>query len=392
MKKIVVLNLGSTSFKLKLFEIDKDESLFASGSIEIGKNGKCRIGVNSINWESDCNCLSHADAMNYCIQMIREAGVAVDLERVDAIGYKAVHGGTITGAHIVDDKLLAEMERMVVFAPAHNPVYLDMINYIRGKYPLITQIACFETAFHSTQPLYRTVYGVPYNWVNQLGVRRYGFHGSSHSFIAWKMSQEAPEMRKIISCHLGGSSSLCAIQDGKSVATSMGATPQSGLFHNNRVGDFDVFCFPALAEKMGGINNVISMLSNESGFKGLSGVSNDLRDVIAAADSGNDRAELAINAFCDNIVGYIGMYTAYMGGLDAIIFTGGIGFNSARIRRYVCDKLSFINAKLNSDKNIAGNEGCISGIDSGVSLWIFEANEELMVARGCMNCLNNVCH
>jgi len=389
MRRILVLNLGSTSFKLKLFEIDKDEKLLASGSVEIGENGKSKISANSIVLEANCSCLCHADAMEHCIQMIKKAGVDVDLEKVDAVGYKAVHGGAISGARIVDDELLAEMERMIPFAPAHNPVYLGMMHYIRGKYPQITQVACFETSFHQTQPFYRAVYGVPYEWVYRFGIRRYGFHGSSHSFIAWKMSQAVPRLKRIISCHLGGSSSLCAIQDGKSVATSMGATPQSGLFHNNRVGDFDVFCLTTLAEKMGGINNVMSKLSKESGFKGLSGVSNDLRDVITAADCGDSQAKLAIDAFCDNITGYIGMYTAYMGGLDAIVFTGGIGFNSARIRSDVCNRLGFINVKLNEEKNIAGNEGCISDTDSRVSVWIFETNEELMVARGCMDCLNN---
>ena len=389
MRKILVLNLGSTSFKLKLFEIYKDEKLLASGSVEIGENGKSKISANNIVLEANCTCLCHADAMEHCIQMIEKAGIVVDLKKVDAIGYKAVHGGAISGARIIDEMLLAEMEKMIPFAPAHNPVYLSMMRHIREKYPLITQVACFETSFHQTQPLYRAVYGVPYEWIQQFGIRRYGFHGSSHSFIAWKMSQAAPRLKRIISCHLGGSSSLCAIQDGKSAAASMGVTPQSGLFHNNRVGDLDVFCLPTLAEKMGGIDNVMSILSKESGFKGLSSVSNDLREVITAADYGNSQAKLAIEAFCDNIVGYIGMYTAYMGGLDAIVFTGGIGFNSARIRSDVCNRLGFINVKLNEEANIAGNEGCISGTGSGISVWIIETNEELMVARGCMDCLNN---
>jgi acetate kinase len=388
MKKIMVINLGSTSFKFKLFEIDKNERLLASGSVEIGKRGKSGISANNIDWEADCNCLSHADAMDYCIRRIIEAGIIADLGMVDAVCYKAVHGGAISGARIIDEELLAEMERMVAFAPAHNPAYLSIMRHIRQKYPLLTQVAHFETSFHLTQPLYRAVYGVPFEWHKEFRIRRYGFHGASHSFIAWKMSQEAPELKRIISCHLGGSSSLCAIKNGKSIANSMGSTPQSGLFHNNRVGDFDVFCLPTLAEKMGGIDSVMRVLSRESGFKGLSGVSNDLRDVIVAADSGNNQAKLAIDAFCDNIVGYIGMFTAYLGGLDAIVFTGGIGFNSIRIRSSVCDKLSFINVKLNSEKNIAGNEGCISAADSGVPVWIFKTDEELMVARGCINCLN----
>jgi acetate kinase len=201
------------------------------------------------------------------------------------------------------------------------------------------------------------------------------------------MALVAPAARRIVSAHLGGSSSLCAILDGKSVANSFGATLQSGLFHNNRVGDMEAFCLPTLMEKLGGRDCALEALSKKSGFLGLSGVSGDLRAVEEAAKAGNERAELAIVAFADQIVGYTGMYAAFLGGLDALVFTGGIGLNAAPLRARVADRLSFVNAKLDAAKNVRGYEGRISAPDSGVEIWSLETNEELMVARGCVRVL-----
>ncbi|MDD3336163.1 MAG: acetate/propionate family kinase [Eubacteriales bacterium] len=389
MFRILVLNLGSTSFKFKLYQMDREERALASGWVEcIGGEGRYAMHAGEACVEGDCCCLTHLEALELCMSEMTRVGVTIDIAALDALGYKAVHGGTISGSHVVDDALLAEMERMVSFAPAHNPVYLAMMRSIRTKYPEVLQIACFETAFHSTIPLERAVYGVPLEWVEQYGVRRYGFHGSSHSYIAWKMGKERPLAQRVISAHLGGSSSLCAILNGKSVAASMGATPQSGLFHNNRVGDFDAFCLPVLAQKLGGLDNAMRTLSSKSGLLGLSGVSNDVRAVEAAAQGGNERAQLALDAFVDAIVGYIGMYTAYLGGLDALCFTGGIGLNDTGIRAAVIQKLGFLGAKLDERLNLSGYKGRISAADSKIEIWSLETNEELMVARGCVKVLN----
>ena len=389
MRRILVLNLGSTSFKFKLYNMDEDEILLASGGVEsIGAQGAYRIWANGREEKARCRCQTHIDALEWCMGVLSHMGVSVDMASLDAVGYKAVHGGGISGSRAVDGPLMAEMERMCALAPAHNPVYLEMMRRVKERYPGLKQIACFETAFHATVPLERTVYGIPYAWMEQLGIRRYGFHGSSHSYIAWKMAQEAPQARRLVSVHLGGSSSLCAIQDGRSIATSMGATPQSGLFHNNRVGDLDVFCLPVIIRQTGGVEAAMKALSAQSGLLGLSGVSNDMRKVKEAAAQGDERAQLAIRAFVDEIVGYIGRYTAYLGGLDAICFTGGIGLNDASLRQRVADRLSFVNAKLNPVCNKSGYEGRISAADSGVAIWAFETNEEIMVARGCMRVLN----
>ena len=389
MLRFLILNLGSTSFKYKLFGVDAQERLLSAGSVEsIGARGHyCVKTPEGEQAEGICACATHADALALCMESMRQIRIPIDMDGLDAVGYKAVHGGTISGAQIVTDALLGEMEKMVPLAPAHNPVYLGMMRSVAKLYPSLTQIACFETAFHQTIPTERAVYGVPLEWAQQYGLRRYGFHGSSHSYIAWKMRQEAPYAKRVISLHLGGSSSMCAIADGQSVATSMGATPQSGLFHNNRVGDMDVFCLPVLADVLGGYPQAFEALSKQSGFLGLSGISNDLRDIEKAARQGNSRAELAIAAFVDNIVGYIGMYTAYLGGLDALVFTGGIGQNSAVVRKRVADKLAFVHVELDHKRNQDNAEGKISTPDSGAEVWVMETNEELMVMRGCVKLL-----
>ncbi len=388
MKRVLVLNLGSTSFKCKLYDMDGGETLLAGGSVEsIGGEGAYDIQAPNARDKGPCACASHMDALRVCLQAFGRNGVPLQMEELDAVGYKAVHGGSLSGSHLVDGALLAEMERMATWAPAHNPVYVAMMKSVRDSYPGLVQIACFETAFHATIPLERAVYGVPYEWIGEYGLRRYGFHGSSHSYIAWKMRREAPTARRVISAHLGGSSSLCAMLDGKSVATSMGATPQSGLFHNNRVGDLDVFALAPLADRLGGLEKVMGVLAGGSGFLGLSGVSNDLRAVQDAAAGGNQRAELAIAAFADAVVGYIGMYTAFLGGLDALVFTGGIGQNAAGLRSRVARKLSFLSAKLDESRNKLGVQGRVSAGDSGLEIWVWETNEELMVARGCMQWL-----
>ena len=239
MGNIIVLNLGSTSYKFKLFTRELD--LLASGGVEnIGApESAYRLAAGEARREGVWKCATHEDAFAQCLDALVEMGALSSLGDLDAVGYKAVHGGRISGARLVDEEVLSEMERMCVYAPAHNPIYLRSMRGLRERYPGLAQVASFETTFHQTIPEYRAVYGLPYEWVEKYGVRRYGFHGASHSYIAWKMGELQPRARRVVSCHLGGSSSVCAILDGRSVATSFGATLQSGLFHNNRVGDMD---------------------------------------------------------------------------------------------------------------------------------------------------------
>ncbi|MDD3887143.1 MAG: acetate/propionate family kinase [Victivallaceae bacterium] len=376
---IMVLNLGTTSFKFKLFDFEAGEEPVANGLVE-------RIGTAESDWRFTSGdvrkngstvCADHKAAFQFCLQRLETERLIGSLDELDGVGFKTVHGGPLRGAVAADERVLAVLDEYAAFAPAHNPMYANLMRRLREKFPQLRQVACFETSFHADIPLARTVYGVPFDWVEKYGIRRYGFHGSSHSYIAAKMRELAPEARKIISLHLGGSSSLCAIADGKSVASSMGATPQSGLFQNNRVGDFDAFCLPRLTEAYGSPEKVMKTLAMQSGFLGLSGVSNDLRDVLQAATDGNQQAQLAFDAFVDNCIGYIGMFTAYLQGMDALVFTGGIGKNCTLLRERVCARLEYLGLRLDPKKT----DGRISSLDSLIQIWTLETDEELMVAR-----------
>ena len=371
--RIIVLNLGSTSFKYKLFEVGEEEKEVAEGGFEnVGAAGS----------------MSHMDAFAETERELIEKGVLDSFDSLDAVGYKAVHAGDVTGARVIDDEILKIMEHYSVFAPAHNPVYIRVMKEMKERFPELLQIGYFETSFHASIPEKRVLYGVPYEWKEEMGIRRYGFHGSSHSYIAWKMGQEAPESKKLISFHLGGSSSICAIENGKSIASSMGATPQSGVFQNNRVGDIDMYCLPGLMKAYDGDwNLILKDLSSKGGLLGVSGISNDLRLIQAAANEGDTRANLTLDAYVDNLVGYAGMFDAYLKGADALVFTGGIGKGSSLIRKRVCEELSYKGIVLDEEANEKGNEGRISRPESNIGVYIWKTNEELMVMRQCLKSL-----
>lgn len=382
--RIMVLNLGSTSFKFKYYPSGAQAPEAAGGVFEnIGKvQSPYHIQIGG-QMHSGTACVeNHRVAFEIAVTILQQKGILRSLETVDAICYKAVHAGTLTGVQVVNDHLLAIMRQCSGFAPAHNHVYMAMMEEMSRRHSGLTQLACFETAFHTTIPEKRVMYGVPWEWMKELGIRRYGFHGSSHKYISEKMKELAPSVSRIISLHLGGSSSACAIKDGKSIACSMGATPQSGLFQNNRVGDFDIFCLPTLLQRYdGNLEYILKALSQESGLLGVSGVSNDLRRILEEAGNGNHRAALAVEAYCDNIVGYIGMFNAYLKGSQALVFTGGIGRNCAAIRQKVCDELTFMGVELDSGKNESNTEGVISVPDSPVAIYVLETNEELTLVR-----------
>lgn len=385
MEKIFVMNLGTTSFKFKLYGWEGETSrVLAAGELE-------SVGAEQSAYEitypdrtghkAFAPILDHGAAFAHCFGILQTDGILRDLDDLTAVGYKAVHGGNLSGTCLVDDALIAEMERVTPFAPAHNPIYLNAMKTIRSRFPGLTQVARFETSFHSTIPEKRVTYGVPYNWKEELGIRRYGFHGSSHQYIAQTVRKLQPDARRIISCHLGGSSSICAILDGKSVANTMGATLQTGLFNNNRVGDFETFCIKPVMDHYGyTLEQVLEILSKKSGLLGLSGVSNDLRLVMEAAEQGDDRAKLAVDALCDNVLGYIGMYAAYLNGVDALVFTGGIGWGSGLLREKVCKDLSYLVAYLDPQKNQGKEGGCISTDESRVKIWRLKTDEESVVA------------
>lgn len=359
---VLVANLGSTSFKFKLLDMDAGGDVVARGGYE-------RIG------QKDSAYKTHGDVIDAILR---------DLKRKpDAIGFKAVHGGPISGAVRVTDEVIRTMEEFADVAPAHNPPYIAAMRAFAQKLPGVPQVAAFETAFHQTIPMARQVYAIPFEWTEELGIRRYGFHGASHHYIAMRVPELVGKdnARRIISCHLGGSCSICAIESGHSVANSFGMTAQSGVPHNNRVGDFDAFAIQKLLKHGLDINEVLRRLGKEGGLLGMSGISQDLRDVEKAAMSGKERARLAIDAFVESIRSYIGQYLVVLGGCDVLVFTGGIGENAVSIREAVCRNLDFAGVVLDPNKNqTRGSETKISAVESSAEIWIVPTNEELVVA------------
>lgn len=383
---VLIANLGSTSFKYKLFDMSKGEAVLATGAADRIGQGRSAwsVAVGDQQAQGTTDLADHAAAIELHLAQLIGLGAIRGLDDLHAIGFKAVHGGPINGAVRVDEQVLRTMQQFADVAPAHNPPYIAAMRAFAAKLPTVPQVAAFETAFHQTVPLARQVYAVPHAWVENLGIRRYGFHGASHRYIATRMAQLAPAARRIISCHLGGSCSICAIENGRSVANSFGMTAQSGVFHASRVGDFDTFALLKLKAAGMDLDAIFTTLGKDAGLKGLSGVSADLREVEAAAGQGNARAKLAVEAFVESVRHYVGAYLAALNGADAIVFTGGIGQNARAIRAAVCDQMDFAGIRIDPAKNqsVRGSEESrIDATGSGVALWVLPTNEELIVAR-----------
>jgi len=385
---VLVANLGSTSFKYKLYDMADvaAPAVLATGAADrIGQGGSAwsiRAGARADSGTADL--ADHAAAVELHLAKLVELGAIDSIEALDAIGFKAVHGGPISGAVEVDDEVIATMERIVPLAPAHNPPYLAAMRSFKEKLPRVRQVAAFETAFHATIPAARQAYGVPHEWIERYGIRRYGFHGASNAYIARRMVEIAPDCRKVINLHLGGSSSICAIADGRSVAHSMGCTPQTGTFHANRVGDFDAFAVLALAESGLAIERIYEQLSTAGGLLGLSGVSADMREVEQAAAGGDARAQLAIDAFVESCRHHVGASLVALGGADAVVFTAGIGQHSPVVRAAICAELDFAGIVLDEKKNHAADgegESRLDAADSRAQIWVVPTDEELIVAR-----------
>jgi acetate kinase len=387
--KVLIANLGSTSFKYRLYDLrDGSEELLARGAIERIGSGNARVKIVSPRGEVEMvePVADHGDAVQICLDQLTDPqfGVIQDASDVAAIGFKAVHARGLTGVHRVDDDLLDAMEAFADVAPAHNPPYVKAMRMLNGRFPRLPLVAAFETGFHRSIPEALQRYAIPEAWATELGVRRWGFHGASHRYIAGRTTELlGRDDLKVISCHLGGSSSLCAIKGGLSVACSLGMSPQSGLPHNNRVGDFDVFALPVILRETGmTLDQVLDVLANRSGLEGLSGTGRDLRDIEAAADSGNAQAALALDVFIASVRQYLGAYLVELGGADVIAFTGGIGENSARIRSGVCRDLGWFGIELDPARNAEGPaERAVSADGSRVAVWTIPTNEELVVAR-----------
>jgi acetate kinase len=385
--KILVANLGSTSFKYRLFDMTTEEVL-ARGSVErIGSpQSPCFVESGGQREETTVEARDHAAAVRLCLEQLSDPKrhCLRDPSELSAIGFKAVHAQGVSGVQRVDDRVLSAMEAYADVAPAHNPPYVRAMRLLAKELPQIPLVAAFETGFHQTIPAAERYYAVPREWADKYGVVKHGFHGASHRYIAGRMAEllNKPDA-KIISCHLGGSSSLCAIANGESQACSLGMSPQSGLPQNNRVGEFDAFALPALLRTTGKtLEQLLDDLANRSGLMGLSGGRNDLRDIEAAAASGDAEARLAIEVYVGAVRRYLGAYLLLLNGADAIVFTGGIGENSTRMREAICANLDWCGIHLDRLKNErAKGETAIHSADSRVQLWIMPTNEELIVAR-----------
>jgi acetate kinase len=368
---VLVANIGSTSFKYRLFDTGTWAAT-GQGSIE-------RIG------RSGGDCPDYETAIRRCIDDLSGEGKPLrSLTDLSAIGFKAVHAGPMTGAQRVDDRVLAALEEFSFFAPAHNPPYVAAMKSFRKVLPGVPLVALFETTFFSHLDDATSTYAIPFEWRDQWGVRRYGFHGASHR-AASERAQEAlgrSDLRHV-SCHLGGSSSLAAIRSGIAVDTSFGVSPQSGLPQNNRTGDLDVFAALFVMKKLGvGADEMAMLLGNRSGLAGISGTSGDMRDLEEAAAGGNARARLAIDVYVRSIRHYFGAFLVELGGLDVLTFSGGIGENSPGIRAAVCERLESFGGVLDRDRIVAARRyGRISADGAPVAVWVVPADEERVVAR-----------
>ena len=386
---ILICNAGSTSLKFKLWAMP-ELAVLAEGRVE-------RVGSDSAiytyrrgGFEERAEGLSIPDytaGVRLFLSSLTGAshGAISALDEIAAVGFKTVLSKDFYGVHALTEDVKAGMRAYMAVAPAHNGPYLEAIAVFEALLPDVPRIGVFETAFHTTIPLERRIYPVPYEWYEKYGVMRMGYHGASHGYIAERLKAH----RRVISCHLGGSGSLCAILDGKSVDNSFGFSLQAGILHAQRTGDMDVYIIPYLLEQGLSMDEILFGLCKNGGLKGISGTSGDLRDVQAAADAGSERARLALDVYVTQLLRYIGAYYMELGGADAIAFTGGIGENSWRLREMLLDRLAHIGVKYDRalNRNVNG-EQLISTPDSAVAVYVIPANEELIVVRSVWTWLN----
>jgi acetate kinase len=369
--KCLIPNIGSTSFKYRVLDMPR-EALLAEGRVE-------RIG------QAGGECADYPAAIRKCIAAVAGEGKALNhLSEVGAVGFKVVHGGPHSAPQLVDDSLLAAMEEFSFMAPAHNPPYIAAIQAFRKELPDVPLVAVIETGPYRFMSEAATTYAAPYEWRSEYGIRRYGFHGASHRSASERtLALLGTSNLRHISCHLGGSSSVAAFRGGVAVDVSMGASPQSGLPQNNRVGDIDVFAVLHMMKKLKlDPDEMAALLGSRSGLAGISGKSGDLRDLTEAAEAGDNRSQLALDVYVRSIRHYVGAFMFSLGGVDAITFSGGIGENSAQIRGAVLNDLSAFGVELDLDRNLTlKGEGPISTDSSRVKVLVVPANEEIIVAR-----------
>lgn len=389
MAKIMAINAGSSSLKFQLFDMP-NESVITKGLIErIGLNDALfSITVNGDRVKEITDIPNHEVAVQFLLNKLTETGIIRSLDEIEGVGHRVVHGGEIfNDSAVVNDQVLAQIEDLAELAPLHNRANATGIRAFRAVLPDVVQVAVFDTAFHQTMPESAFLYSLPYEYYEKYRIRKYGFHGTSHKYVAMRAAEllgRPIEQLRLISCHLGNGASIAAIQGGRSIDTSMGFTPLAGVTMGTRSGNIDPALIPFIMEKTGKTaEEVLEVLNKESGLLGISGVSSDLRDIQVAAElEQNKRAELALDIFASRIHKYIGSYAAKMAGVDAIIFTAGIGENSDAIRARILTGLEFMGIYWDPTLNqIRGTEAFINYPHSPVKVLVIPTNEELMIAR-----------
>ncbi|MGI6665351.1 MAG: acetate/propionate family kinase [Christensenellaceae bacterium] len=375
---VLVCNAGSTSLKMKLYRMPAEEILAECKMDRIGDATGSTFSYQDEYKKVERNLVLEDYAAGLSI-FCEELGEA-QLGDISAVGFKTVLAKGFTGVHKINAAVLAGMEEYLPVAPIHNTCYMEVIRVFQARLPDIPLIGAFETAFHETLGPEAYLYSVPYEWYETYGIRKYGYHGASHAYVADVLNEKMGHAYRAVSCHLGGSSSLCAIVDGKSIDTSFGLSLQVGVPQGSRNGDIDPFLIFYLLEKGLSLNEIKQQLEENGGLLGISGVSGDMRDLQNAASAGNERAGLAIDIYCREIARYIGGYTALMGGLDVVAFTGGVGENSSHVREKVLSYLTFLGMGMLQDAK-RGKISKITGEDSRIAAYVIPANEELGVAR-----------
>lgn len=387
---VLVINCGSSSLKFQLINSDT-EAVLAKGLCErIGIDGRLTYQpAGGEKTTEDKAMPTHTEAIQFVIDALTDAkrGVVGSLEEIGAVGHRVVHGGEkFASSAVITDEMIKAVEECNDLAPLHNPANLIGIEACKKLMPNTPMVGVFDTAFHQTMPEKAYMYGLPYEYYEDYKVRRYGFHGTSHSFVSKRTAEilgKDYNNLKTIVCHLGNGASICAVLNGKSVDTSMGLTPLEGLVMGTRSGDIDPAILEFLAKKEGmDITELMNMLNKKSGVQGVSGISSDFRDLAAGAAEGNKRAQIALDVFCYRVAKYVGSYAAAMNGVDAIAFTAGIGENDGYVRAKVCEYLGYLGIEVNAEANgKRGEEIEISTSDSKVKVLVVPTNEELAIAR-----------
>ena len=388
---ILVLNCGSSSVKYKLIEIKANKVLAEGGIEKIGLPDafiKFKFGNEKIQQDLDIN--DHVGAIKSILDNLtsKEYGCIKDFKEIDAVGHRVVHGGEkFNKSVLINDEVIAKIKECYGIAPLHNPVNMAGIDAINEVLPEVPQVGVFDTAFHQTMPAKSYMYALPYKYYAEDGVRRYGFHGTSHRYVSQRVCEflgVEPKGKRIITCHVGNGGSITAVKDGKSVDTSMGLTPTEGLMMGTRCGDVDPGALIFLMDKHNlSSKDMLNMVNKESGLAGISGVSSDMREITTAAKQGNEKAILSLEMYEQRITKYVGAFAAEMGGVDIIVFTGGVGEHQSSTRANVCNPLRFMGVEIDDAANDAnnGDEGIISTPNSAVKVVVIPTDEEYMIAK-----------